>query len=65
MATGSATSAEGSPQADAWEAIDPETRARLPFLGPEDFMIGTTPEQREDWARAMATLERAERFRAT
>lgn len=65
MATGSATSADQSPQAeDAWAALDPETRARVPFLDPEDFTVGP-PEAQADWASAMDTLDRAKNVRTT
>ncbi|WTK96659.1 hypothetical protein OG700_26355 [Streptomyces sp. NBC_01508] len=67
--TGSATTAGQSPPDDtdrtAWDAIDPEVRARLPFLDPEDFTIdsGRAPAA-GDWDAMNQALDTAAGYEA-
>ncbi len=62
METGSAASAERSRQARAaWEALDPETRERVPFLSPEEFTVADGEESAQQWQRFVDVLDRAER----
>ena len=52
METGSATGAERSRQARAaWEALDPETRARVAFLSPDEFTVADCDESARQWQR--------------
>lgn len=69
-ATGSATPAGQSQPVDAdraaWDAIDPEVRARLAdFLGPEDFTLDSGSATAEgDWRRMNEALTEAEGYEA-
>ncbi|WP_405611441.1 hypothetical protein [Streptomyces sp. NBC_01508] len=67
--TGSATTAAPSQPDDtdrtAWDAIDPDVRARLPFLDPEDFTLDSGHEAAEgDWSRMNQALDSAEGYEA-
>lgn len=66
MVIGGATTAGQSPQdRAAWDALDEETRARvLSAMDPKDFVIATTPDGRQDWARCDQTLKTAATYRA-
>ncbi|TVL93772.1 hypothetical protein [Streptomyces sp. SAJ15] len=67
--TGSATYAARSLPDEqdriAWEAIDAETRDRLPFVSPEDFTVTAGDETvATNWRRFHTTLSRAASFEA-
>jgi hypothetical protein len=65
METGSAKGAERSRQARAaWETLDPETRARVAFLSPDEFTVSDGDESARQWQQFVDVLDRAERHEA-